>query len=400
MKYIARRYDTGATVAVEVKNGIISKVESAANDETLPLIGPGLFDIQINGGLGVEFSSPDLTVESMTRVCDKIRQEGIFRYFSTITTNAPDVLRHAVDIIVKTVHDCPQYKDQIAGIHLEGPFISRCDGSRGAHPLVHCREYDWELLEDLINRGQGMIRILTLSPEYDGAPEFIAKAVSRGILVSLGHTNATPVQISRAVAAGAKLSTHLGNGTSHLLDKAGNYCFAQLTDDRLNASIICDGFHLMPMILRIFARTKGFDKIILISDQASVSGLAPGKYSTELCNLEITDKNKVVLSGDSHLLAGAWHSLTRGIANMTAVSEKPLNQVYDLAVKNPARLFGESLFSNANDDFLTVGAPADFLIFRLRPSTFGVLGIADSENFIPGGFDFEAVVYHGINTLS
>ena len=399
MRYIAKRYDTGAAVAVYADNGVITKTEPISNEENLPLIGPGLFDIQINGGLGVEFSSPDLTVESVRKVCDKVLKEGVFRFFPTITTNAPDVLRHAVDVIVETIHNYPQYKDQIAGIHLEGPFISRSDGSRGAHPLVHCREYDEDLLEDLVNRGQGMIRVLTLSPEYNGAEEFIAKAVSRGLLVSLGHTNSTPVQIAGAVAAGAKLSTHLGNGTSHLLDKAGNYCFAQLTDDRLRASIICDGFHLTPMMLRIFARTKGFDNLILISDQASVSGLGPGKYSTQLCNLEITEKNKVVLSGDRHLLAGAWHSLTRGIANMTAISEKPLNQVYDLAVKNPARLFGEKLFSNSNDDFLAIGVPADFLIFRLKPSTFGPLGIADSANFIPGDFDFEAVVYHGNTTL-
>ncbi len=400
MRFIAKRYDTGKTVAVSVDKGFISQTVPIETDEDLPLIGPGFFDIQINGGLGVEFSSPDLTIESVIKVCDKVKKEGVFRFFPTITTNAPDVLKHSIETIVRTVHERPEYKDQLAGIHLEGPFISRSDGSRGAHPLQYCREYDWDLLSDLLKRGKGLIRILTLSPEYKGAEEFISKAVKQEILVSIGHTNASPVQISRAAAAGAELSTHLGNGTSHLLEKAGNYCFAQLTDDRLFASVICDGFHLMPMMLRIFARTKGFNRIVLISDQSSVAGLGKGKYSTQLCDLEITENNKVILSGDQHLLAGAFHSVARGIANMTAVSGAPFDQVYDLAVKNPARLMKKDLFSNTNkSDFLEVGSLADFLIFRPVPSVFSSLGIADSEHFVPGGFKFESVIYRGKNVL-
>ncbi len=402
MRFTAKRYDTESVVELTVQNGVIEKAveletKGALSPGDLPWIGPGFFDIQINGCLGIEFSSDSLKEEDVAVLCKHILNQGVYRFCPTITTNSSEVMLYAVKTIVRAIDRYPEFRDLIAGIHLEGPFISRHDGARGAHPKQYCREYDRGLLRELIQAGRGLIRILTLSPEYEGADDFIQEVVSQGILTAIGHTNADPIQVARAVDSGARLSTHLSNGTNHQLAKAGNYCFAQMAEDRLYASIICDAFHIMPMLMRMILRTKGPEKTILISDQASVAGLAPGLYSTGLCHLEIMPDGKVALTGDDHLLAGAWYPVSRGVMNIITVGNLTLEQAMNCAVKNPAMLLNLPLYSNGNDDFLAVGAPADFIIFRAEPARFSKWGIEDSAGFQPGKMNFEHIIYRGKN---
>ena len=397
-EFIAKRYDSEKAVRIQTSGQIVQSVETLDDSASadLPIVGPGFFDIQINGGLGIDFSSDDLTVEKTALVFRRIMASGVFRFCPTLITNSPDAYRHAVGVIRETLSVYPEFRPVMAGIHLEGPFIANETGPRGSHPPMFCVPYDYDLMAELQRKADGQIRIVTLSPTYDDAEDFIRGLINMGILVALGHTNATPVQISKGAAAGARLSTHLANATHHLIPKSGDYFFAQLTDDRLMASMIADGFHLSPMMMKTILRTKGLDRLILISDQADVSGCAPGKYKSGPCALEVLPNEKIVLSADTHLLAGASYPISRGLCNIMAVGDLSLAEAYPLATTHPAALLGDAPFSNGDAvDFLAVGKPADFLIFRQEPSRFGPFGLADTDAFEVGQLHFDAIVHRG-----
>lgn len=404
MDYFAKRFDTEQAVRVRVTDGFITEVQvvdhqtitaAGHSPSRLSMIGPGFFDYQINGGVGIEFSSASLTIKDVLTIFKRVLKQGIFRFCPTVTTNSPKTMKHAVKTIVGAVEAHPEFAELMTGIHLEGPFISSIDGARGAHPKKYCVEYNIELFEELQAAARGMIRIVTLSPEYDGAGEFITYLRESGVLVAIGHTNATSLQIVRAIDAGAMLSTHLSNATQHLLPKLENYCFAQMTDDRLWATLIVDGFHVSPMLLKIILRTKELSRMILVSDQSCVAGLPPGKYKTGLCSLEVLANGKIALADDTHLLAGASAPLSTGVVNLMAIGSLSLKQVYPLVTTHPALLLDLPRYSNTEDDFLTVGTAADFILFKIEPAQLGPMGIADTAEFKPGRFTFQSIVYRG-----
>ena len=433
--YRGRRFDSSSAVEVRVSGGKIVSVETLDDAGTdcgvgvcgadgcdgLPIIAPGLFDIQVNGAVGVELSSAGLTENGVVAVLDKMLRDGVFRCCPTLTTNAPETMVDAAARIASALEKRPDLRPTVWGIHLEGPFISTAEGAVGAHPKRFCVPYSRELFDRIQEACGGLVKLVTLSPEYEGAGEFVRFLRSRGVVVAIGHTNATCAQIDEAVSAGATLSTHLSNATRHLLPKWENYFFGQLADDRLTASLIVDGFHISPQLVRAIVRTKGLDRIVLISDQSPLSGFAPGRYKTELCELEIQPNGKVTLAGDPNLLACASFPVSHCVANVASIEGLTLAQVYPSATTVPARLLGAPLFSNvdvisddatlckngektsgvqnvgaaANVDWLEVGADADFLLFRLVPATFGPLGVLDGASFRTGRFDFEKIVWRG-----
>jgi N-acetylglucosamine-6-phosphate deacetylase len=406
--YRGRRFDSSAPVEVRVAGGKIVSVEtlgdggSACGD--LPVLAPGLFDIQVNGAVGVELSSAGLTEEGVVAVLDKMLRDGVFRCCPTLTTNAPETMINAAARIASALEKRPDLRPTVWGIHLEGPFISTAEGAVGAHPKRFCVPYSRELFDRIQDACGGLVKLVTLSPEYEGAGEFVRFLRSRGVVVAVGHTNATCAQIDEAVSAGATLSTHLSNATRHLLPKWENYFFGQLADDRLTASLIVDGFHISPQLVRAIVRTKGLDRVVLISDQSPLSGFAPGRYKTELCELEIQPNGKVTLAGDPNLLACASFPVSHCVANVASIENLTLADVYPSATTVPARLLGAPLFSNVDAtaadasgraDWLEVGADADFLLFRLIPATFGASGVLDGASFRTGRFDFERIVWRG-----
>lgn len=392
--YRVRRCDNLQAVEVGVERSSVCSVRPIESSEDLPLAAPGLLDIQINGARHWEFSSPDLTVEGVREVIESVIVSGTFRFCPTLTTHTPEVLLHAAEVIGRTLKEYPRYDSVVVGIHMEGPFISAEEGPRGAHRREYVRScYDLDLI-DAVNRASGnRVKIVTFSPEYDRFPDFIAGLLSRGIVPAIGHTNASPVDIARAAAAGARLSTHLANATYHLLPKEGNYFFAQLTDDRLAASIIVDGFHLSPMMVKTILRGKGLERLILVSDLSGLAGMPPGVYNTELCEVEILESGKIVLASNRRLLAAASEPLAQDLCTMMAFTGLTISEVFRAATAHPAALLGLSAFPNGrSDDFLAVGYPAAFFTFRHRPAALSDDGLADWEGFRRGAFEIEAIV--------
>jgi len=363
MQLFGRRYDTREPVCVHIGSDTISRIDSLdPGDHRVddwPWIAPGLFDIQANGYGGQEFSSAELTPEKVVDVARQYLAFGVTRFCPTLTTESFEVLEHGLAAIDEACRRFDDLAGRVAGVHLEGPYVTAEDGARGAHPRHHCHPPDWSEFQRLQSAAGGRIRIHTLSPEYDEAVEFIAKVAAAGVVVAIGHTAADSDQIRRAVEAGARLSTHLGNGAHLFLPRHPNYLWDQLAEDRLVASLIADGHHLPPEVVKTFIRAKTPPRCILVSDLSGMAGLAPGRYPSGLCELEILDDGHIAVAGQRDILAGASRPLGEGVANVIRFAGVDLAVAVAMATAHPAELLGLS------PDRLEPGATANLVQFDL-----------------------------------
>lgn len=363
MQCYGRRFDTGEPVCIEVNERKIVRVEpvdvAEPSAEHWPWIGPGLIDIQVNGYGGQEFSSTTLTPEKVAAIGNHLEAFGVTRYCPTVTTQHFDALAHAMRTIATACESFATARRQIAGVHLEGPYLCAEDGPRGAHPREHCRRPDWDEFQRLQDASGGRIRLLTMSVEFDESPAFIAKVVAGGVIVAIGHTSTDSEHIRRAVDAGARLSTHLGNGAHGTLRRHPNYIWDQLAEDRLVASLIVDGHHLPPEVVKTFVRAKTPERCILVSDMSGLAGLPPGRYATNLCEVEIHPNGRLTIAGQNQLLAGASLPLNVGVANAMEFAGIGLATAIGMATTHPAGL----LSLNAGD--LKFGTRADLTQFSI-----------------------------------
>ena len=367
MQLCGRRYDTGERVCLDIAGGGISQVTPRATGrdevEDWPWIAPGLFDIQINGYGGQEFSSPDLTPAKVIRILRSFDAFGVTRSLPTLTTESLPVLEHSLRTIVAACESAPEVARRIVGVHVEGPYITREEGPRGAHPVEHCRRPDWDEFQRLQEAAGGGIRVLTMSPEFDHSTEFIRRVAQSGVVVAIGHTSARPSQIRRAVDAGARLSTHLGNGSHPKMHRLRNYIWAQLAEDRLMASMVVDGHHLPRDVIKTFVRTKTPERCILVSDISGQAGQPPGRYQSDFCHVELLPGGRLVVAGQRELLAGAALPIGPGIPNVMHFADVGLADAVRMAVHNPAALLG------VEPGGLEPGDPASLVQFRLAKST-------------------------------
>ena len=255
------------------------------------------FDLQINGGEGVSFNSANLTVEEVGRVTALCRLHGVTGFCPTVVTSAYDATVHALATIRKARETAAAARRTIAAVHLEGPYISPEDGARGAHPGADVRPPDWDEFRRFQDAADGLIRLVTLAPELSGALEFIERLTAHGVVVAVGHTAADEETVRDATSAGAKLSTHLGNGCTAVLPRHDNVIWHQLAEDRLWASLIADGHHLPPAVLRSVLRVKSSSRAILTCDAGSLAGLPPGRYRDWDQDLEVRPEGRILVAG-------------------------------------------------------------------------------------------------------
>lgn len=301
---------------------------------TADRLAPALWDIQLNGRWGTSFADPHITADLAARIILAQAPLGTGRCCPTLISAPIDNLIHGVRMIAEACEDAA-VASMVLGIHLEGPWISEVDGYRGAHPFEAIRDPNWADFEAIRAASGGRVVLVTLAPERPGAIAFVRRLVDSGVVVALGHTAADGPTIRAAVDAGATLSTHLGNGIASPLIRHPNPIWEQAAEDRLHASIIADGHHLDASTMKVLARAKGPDRLILVSDASPLAGLPPARHG----GWEVQESGKVVVVGTPYL-AGSTATLFRGVANLSQIVG--LYAALAAATANPARLLGHS----------------------------------------------------------
>lgn len=311
--------------------------DASAAGDTGSWITPGLFDLQINGIAGINFTDSSLTSDQLQRADSAIRAWGISRYCPTVITSSFETARAVMQAFARE-WSAGRFPAAWA-IHLEGPWISDQDGARGIHRREHVRDVSLSEWDALQAAAGGRIGLLTLAPERPGAVDFTMRASRAGTVVSLGHTAATPQEIAAAVAAGASMSTHLFNGCPRLLDRHSNVVYSQLSEDRLYACFIADGHHVPYPTLRIGLRAKGTARSILVSDIVHLCGLPDGEYEMEGNAVVLRDGGLRVKSGG--LLSGAVKTLFQDVELLSRESEPGIEAALLMATQSPALAVGD-----------------------------------------------------------
>jgi N-acetylglucosamine-6-phosphate deacetylase len=294
---------------------------------------PGLIDLQVNGFAGVDFNSADLTADRLSHAVTRIRATGVSRCLPTLITSPFESFARNARIIAASSDPT------VAGIHMEGPYISGEEGARGAHPaadVAHASRDDFERRQEAAH---GRILLVTLAPEVPGVLDLIEHLVDTGVRVAIGHTAATPRQIGDAIAAGASLATHLGNGCPSLLPRHPNVLWSLLASDEVTASLIVDGHHLPADTVRVMTRAKGPSRCILITDAMAAAGSPPGRYTIGGVVCDASETGRVSLP-DTEYLAGSSLTLPIAIANTVRFSRLPIESVIAMASSIPARFLG------------------------------------------------------------
>ena len=321
-------------------DGTIAEAAPAEAD-TERMVTLGLVDIQVNGFGGVDFNHHGLTAETLDRALEAMLANGVTRCLPTIITASQDRLRARLQAVDAAIANSRLGRWMVRGLHLEGPFLSPEDGYAGCHPKEAMRPASLEAFDALTEGLQTPVRIVTVAPESEGAIEFIRAAKQRGIRVAIGHTKATRDEVERAVEAGACLSTHLGNGIGHLLEKNENPLLAQLGEDRLSASFIGDGIHIPPYMLQTYIRAKETARTILITDATAGAAASPGRYTLGDVNIE-RGADGVVHEPGSPYLAGSSATLGGVVSNVVEWFGYDLAEAVTMARTNPLRLLGEA----------------------------------------------------------
>ena len=349
---------SGESLEVEIEDGFVASVSEAAPNEAW--LSPGFFDLQLNGYGGIDYSS-DFTTGDLEALAANLASRGTTRHLPTVITNPEDRIVRSLKGIAAARKASPRVAEAVPGVHVEGPFISGSEGARGVHDPSHIRPADYEEFLRWQDAAEGLIRIVTLSPEDDRSLDFIRKIVAGGVTAAIGHTFADPGMIGRAVDAGARLSTHLGNGCPALIPRLENLLWSQLGDDRLSASIIADGMHLPPEVLRCFTRSKGLERTILISDAAALAGSEPGLYKWGNMDIEINESGRMNLHGTSNL-AGAAFLLDTCVPALNRAAGIPLRDCVKMAAVNPGRLLALA----ETEEPPKAGDRVNLISFRMR----------------------------------
>ena len=341
-------------------SGVISEIRRVPGETSSSdcWISPGFIDIQVNGWRGKNFNRESVMPEDVLEVVRMLWEYGVTTFLPTVTTESREslsksmaALRQAAEESAEVDHACPL-------IHLEGPYISPQDGPRGAHTLEHVRPPTIEEFGFLQECAGGRIGLVTLAPEQEGAIPFMEELAGKGIVMAIGHSDASPEDIAAAVNAGAKLSTHLGNGSHAKIDRHRNYMWEQLARDELSASLITDGHHLPPAVVKCMVRCKGVERSLLITDAVGLAGLPAGLYSDWDKPVEVTQDGAARLHGTPYL-AGAIEPLTRNVQRAVQFAGISLADAINMVTINHARLMGMADRIGS----VEVGKDADLVLF-------------------------------------
>ncbi|GKV66573.1 MULTISPECIES: N-acetylglucosamine-6-phosphate deacetylase [Sporosarcina] len=356
----------GKSVEVTIESGLIKTIKDINWDPTLLTIAPGLVDIQINGYKSHDFNAAPLSETDWEHVIQELLNIGVTTFYPTVITNSIERLNYIFQENVDVLSKRPDLVKHIGGFHLEGPFLSLEDGPRGAHEKSFIKKPDYEEFLSLQKSAKKMIKIITMSPEWEGSDAFIRSVVADGVKVAIGHTSANTTQIRNAVESGASISTHLGNGAHVLMKRHPNYIWDQLAEDALWTSVIADGNHLPENVIKVMKRVKG-KKLILVSDSVALAGMPAGKYQASVGgSVTLTESGRLQLSDQPELLAGSAQNLLQGIEFLVKNNIDTLDEAIRRSSIFPAKFMGLEF------EGLKVGAKADLVLLNTSGTVFEV----------------------------
>jgi N-acetylglucosamine-6-phosphate deacetylase len=331
--------------------------------EIAEFVAPGFIDLQVNGFAGVDYNDPGASAEQIAASVQKMFTTGVTRFFATVITASEEriigTLRNLARARQEFARSGMPQAEAMEAFHVEGPHISPEDGPRGAHPRAHVRPPDFEEFQRWQQAAEGNIRLVTVSPEWEQTPRYVGQLVRSGVVASIGHTKATGEQIDAAVAAGATMSTHLGNAAHPTLPKTNNYIWQQLAENRLTASFIADGIHIPEAFFRSAVRAKGLERSVLVTDAVMPAMCAPGPYRLGQVDVELRADGSVVMPGTARL-AGSALRMDAALGNAVRMCQVSLREAVTMATTNAARVGRIS----SRQRGLTTGEKADLVKFR------------------------------------
>jgi N-acetylglucosamine-6-phosphate deacetylase len=346
-----------------IQDGCVLKIASQAGTEVPPrcrvrdfgdcILAPGLLDIHTHGAAGYDLMRTD--ADGHCRMEHFLAQHGVTSYFPTTVTAPMETTLRALDWLANAIEAQPsgELRAQPVGIHIEGPFLSHA--RRGMHPAEDLQKPTLSAFEKLWQAARGHISIMTIAPELDGALEVIAEATKRGVLVSMGHSDADLDEARKGVAAGVRHATHTFNAMRPLDHREPGIIGEVLTNPNLTAEIIADGIHIDPTVIDIVARTKGVENTVLITDATAATGMPEGKYHLGSVEIDVKD-GKVSHNGT---LAGSVLTLDRAVRNAMQFAKWDLQQAIRAATLSPA-----NALRIRNKGSLQPGADADVVVLN------------------------------------
>ena len=342
-------------------DGTIASIESSEPNAEQTTITAAFFDIHVHGAAGHD--AMEGTPQALAGIGKFLATKGVANYLATTVTAPIDSTLRALEGIANAIEASSRDPNtptaRPVGIHLEGPFISHA--KRGVHPPADIQLPSIPLFEKMQQVARGHIRLLTIAAETSGALDLIEYVTKSGTCVSMGHSDATATQTRAAIAVGAHSATHTFNAMRHLDHREPGIAGVVLDDPNLYSELICDGIHVAPEFVRLWLRTKGAERAILVTDGISATGMPDGNYMLGALEVAVSEGRCLLaanLANGIETLAGSVLTMDRAVANLQRFTGTDLATAVHLASRNPARMLGLDHLAQ-----IAVGLPANFNVF-------------------------------------
>ncbi|HXU96701.1 MAG TPA: N-acetylglucosamine-6-phosphate deacetylase [Jiangellaceae bacterium] len=306
---------------------------------------PGFVDIHVHGGAGADFTTG--SSEQARRIVALHRRHGTTTMLASLVTADVETMAASIDALAGLVDE-----GELAGIHLEGPFLAPT--RRGAHDAGLLRVPEPDVVDRLVSAGPTRVRMVTLAPEQPAAIDAVRRLVDFGVVVAVGHTDATYDQTRAAIDAGAAVGTHLFNAMRPVLHREPGPVPALLEDDRVTVELICDGVHLHPATIRWVLRTASARRVALVTDAMAAAGAGDGDYL--LGHLTVRVRDGVARQPDG-TIAGSTLTMDRAFRCVVDAGAS-VEEAVTMASTTPAEALGLA------DEIgsITVGRAADLVV--------------------------------------
>lgn len=314
---------------------------------------PGFIDIHMHGNSGVDIMESDRN--SLTRIAKYQLSRGVTAFLGATISADKTKLFKVTEKITDYVKSQETDVSELLGLYLEGPFFN--PERKGAHSENYLRQPDLEEMKSLLDKVGGVIKVVSLAPELEGADELISYLARKNVKIALGHTEATYETAMKAIRMGASIATHLFNAMSPLKHREPGVVGACLDSPRIFAELIADGVHLHDAVIRLTCKCKGAERVVLISDQIRAAGLPDGDYTLAGEKIRVIEGVARTLEGN---LAGSTGDLFQGFRRLVDKIGIKLEDAVRMVTFNPAKAIGiHKIMGN-----IDIGMQADLLLLN------------------------------------